>query len=87
MAILLVLENLTGCLELITGIFSAERANEIYKYMSKELIDKRQVVKILGKADRELFDAKDPYGVKNIRIGITLLKNESISKFQKSLPN
>lgn len=66
---------------------SAERANEIRKYMSKELIDKRQVVKILGKADREPFDEKDPYSVKNIRVGITLLNDESISKFQKSLPN
>ena len=66
---------------------SAERANEVRKYMGKKLIDKNQVVKILGKADREPFDAKDPYSIKNIRVGITLLNNASVSEFQKSSPN
>ncbi|MEM6339031.1 MAG: flagellar motor protein MotB [Pseudomonadota bacterium] len=66
---------------------SAERANEVRKYMGKKLIDKNQVVKILGKADREPFDAKDPYSIKNIRVGITLLNDASVSEFQKSSPN
>ena len=55
--------------------------------MGKKLIDKNQVVKILGKADREPFDAKDPYSIKNIRVGITLLNDASVSEFQKSSPN
>ena len=66
---------------------SAEQANKVRKYMGKKLIDKNQVVKILGKADREPFDAKDPYSIKNIRVGITLLNNASVSEFQKSSPN
>lgn len=66
---------------------SSSRANEVRKYMSNKLIDKNQVVKIIGKADKEPFDAKDPYSVKNMRIGITLLNQASISDYQKSLPN
>ena len=66
---------------------SSQRANEVRKYMGKKLINRNQVVKILGKADREPFDPKDPYGVKNIRVGITLLNNESVSAFHKSIPN
>jgi chemotaxis protein MotB len=66
---------------------SAQRANEVRKYMGKKLINRNQVVKILGKSDREPFDPKDPYGIKNIRVGITLLNDSSVSEFHKSLPN
>lgn len=66
---------------------SSSRANEVRKYMSNKIIDKNQVAKIIGKADKEPFDPKDPYGVKNMRIGITLLNQESLSNYQKSLPN
>lgn len=66
---------------------SADRANEVRKNMMKQLIDKKQVVKIIGRADREPYDAKDPYGVKNIRVGITLLNDASISNYQKAAPN
>ncbi len=65
---------------------SSSRANEVRKYMSNKLLDKNQVVKIIGRSDKEPFDAKDPYSAKNMRIGITLLNQESISNFQKSLP-
>ncbi len=66
---------------------SADRANEVRKFMVKKLIDKKQVVKIIGRADREPFDYKNPYGVQNIRVGITLLNENSISDHQKSIPN
>jgi chemotaxis protein MotB len=66
---------------------SADRANEVRKFMVKKLIDKKQVVKIIGRADREPFDYKNPYGVQNIRVGITLLNENSISDYQKSVPN
>lgn len=66
---------------------SSSRANEVRKFMSNKLIDKNQVVKITGKADKEPFDPRDPYGVKNMRIGITLLNQDSISDYQKSLPD
>lgn len=65
---------------------SSERANEVRKYMTNKLIDKGQVVKIIGKADREPFDAKDPFSILNIRVGITLLNDASISAYQKSIP-
>ena len=63
---------------------SSERANEVRKYMSKKLIDKGQVVKIVGKSDKEPFDPKDPYSVRNIRVGVTLLNKASVSAYQKS---
>ena len=66
---------------------SASRANEVRKFMTNKLIDKGQVVKILGLADREPMDPKDPYGVKNIRVGITLLNDSSITSYQKSVPS
>ena len=66
---------------------SSERANEVRKFMIKQLIDKKQVIKIIGRADREPFDYRDPYSVQNIRVGITLLNEESISDYQKSAPN
>lgn len=66
---------------------SSERANEVRKFMTSKLISPEQVVKIVGKADKEPFDAKDPYGVKNMRVGITLLNNDSLSYYQKSSPN
>lgn len=66
---------------------STARANEMRKFMSKKLINKKQVVKITGKADREPFDPKDPYGIKNIRVGITLLNEDSVSNYQKSVPD
>ncbi len=73
-----------------TGIdfwnISASRANEVRKFMTKKLIDKGQVVKIIGLSDREPFDPKDPFGIKNIRVGITLLNEASITSYQKSVP-
>ncbi len=30
---------------------------------------------------------KNPYSVQNIRVGITLLNEDSISDYQKSIPN
>jgi chemotaxis protein MotB len=66
---------------------SVDRANEVRKFMVNQLIDKKQVIKIIGRADREPFDYKDPYSVRNIRVGITLLNEESISDYQKSSPN
>ncbi len=65
---------------------SSERANEVRKFLTQKLIDKNQVVKILGISDREPFDPKDPYGVKNIRVGITLLNDSAITSYQKSVP-
>jgi chemotaxis protein MotB len=66
---------------------SAQRANEVRKFMTEKLIDQDQVVRIIGKSDKEPFDAKNPYDIKNMRVGITLLNNESVSAYHKSAPN
>lgn len=66
---------------------SSDRANEVRKFMTNQLIDKKQVVKIIGKADREPLDSRDPYAIQNIRVAITLLNDKSISDYQKSSPN
>ncbi|PCJ29709.1 MAG: flagellar motor protein MotB [Rickettsiales bacterium] len=65
---------------------SSERANKIRQYLVENLINKNQVVKLVGKSDREPFDPKDPFSVRNIRVGITLLNNSSVSAYQKSAP-
>lgn len=66
---------------------SSLRANEVRKYLTNDLIKKDQVVRIVGRADTEPFDAKDIYSSKNIRVGITLLNNGSVSRFQQSAPD
>ncbi len=66
---------------------SANRANSVREYLTKNKIDKKQVVKIVGKADTEPFDNKNSYDQKNIRVTITLLNKDSISNYQKALPH
>ena len=66
---------------------SSQRANEVRKFLTANLIDDYQVVKIVGMADREPFDFQDQYSVKNIRVSITLLNNASLSPFQQSAPS
>jgi chemotaxis protein MotB len=65
---------------------SAARANQVRKFLTHDLINNQQVERIIGKADREPFDPEDPYSVKNIRIGITLLNSSAVDKFQQSAP-
>ena len=66
---------------------SCERANEVRKYLTENMLYKRQVVKVIGRSDREPFDPKDPFGIKNIRVSITLLNDSSISSFEKAAPD
>jgi chemotaxis protein MotB len=66
---------------------SAKRANVVRQFMTANLIDKKQVIKIIGRSDTEPFDPKDPYSTPNIRVGITLLNEESISAYQRAIPN
>lgn len=65
---------------------SALRANEVRKYLSNTL-KQGQVIRILGKSDKEPLDPREPFNSKNARISITLLTNTSISKYQQSLPS
>lgn len=65
---------------------SALRANEVRKYLGSNLND-GQVVRIVGKADIEPIDPREPFNSKNARISITLLSNSSVSKYQQSLPS
>jgi chemotaxis protein MotB len=66
---------------------SSLRANEVRKFLTHDLIKQDQVVRIVGRADTEPFDIKDIYSSKNIRVGITLLNNGSVSRFQQSAPD
>lgn len=65
---------------------SAERANEVRKFLTAGLIKNDQVVRIIGMANKEPFDYNNPYSPKNIRVGITLLNNWAVSNFQQSAP-
>jgi chemotaxis protein MotB len=66
---------------------SAQRANEVRKFLTNSLIKDEQVVRIVGKSDREPFEPSDLYSLQNIRVGITLLNNSAVSKFQQSAPD
>jgi chemotaxis protein MotB len=67
---------------------SASRSNKVRAFLTgKKILPNNQIVKVIARADREPYDAKDPYGVKNIRVGITLLNNNAISSFEKSAPD
>lgn len=66
---------------------SSLRANEVRKFLvTNNLLNNKQVVRIVGKADTEPFDIENIYGPKNIRVSITLLNNSSVSKFQQAAP-
>jgi chemotaxis protein MotB len=65
---------------------SVLRADKVRLFLSN-IIKHDQVVRLLGKADKEPFNIKDPYGPKNIRIGITLLNNSSVDRSQQSAPS
>lgn len=65
---------------------SVLRANEVRQYMSN-LLKPGQVIRLLGKADKDPYDYRNPYNVKNIRITITLLTNGQLDKSQQVAPN
>lgn len=64
---------------------SALRANEVRKFLASSL-NPDQIVRIIGKADKEPMNSTDPFNSQNARITITLLTNGSVSKFQQSVP-
>jgi chemotaxis protein MotB len=65
---------------------SALRANKVRGFLS-DTLKPDQVIRIIGKADKEPFDHRDPYGTKNIRIAITLLTNKQVDKGQQVAPD
>lgn len=81
------LKNLSAGAGLDFWQISSDRANEVRKYLTKRLLENKQVVKIIGRADREPFDPKDPYSIKNIRVSITLLNDSSVSAYQRAAPD
>lgn len=66
---------------------SSQRANEVRKFLASGLIKADQVIKILGVADKEPYDYRNPYSVKNIRIDITLLHKNSVNVSQQPAPD
>jgi len=66
---------------------SSQRANEVRKFLTTNLISEHQIVRIIGMSDREPFDPSDQYSIKNIRVSVTLLNNASVSPFQQSAPD
>lgn len=64
---------------------SVDRADAIRKFYEKK-IKMRQVLKIVGRANTEPFDTKDPRNPKNSRIVITLLNPSVVGKYQTAAP-
>ena len=65
---------------------SALRANKVRSFLSN-LIQQDQVTRIMGTADKEPFDYRDPFGVKNMRTTITLITNSEVDKTQQVAPD
>jgi chemotaxis protein MotB len=65
---------------------SSDRAQVVRSYLTKNVIEPKQIAKIIGLADREPFDSKNPSDPRNIRVAITLLNKDSVSNYQKSVP-
>jgi chemotaxis protein MotB len=62
---------------------SADRANATRKFLEESnSLDREQIIRIIGKADREPIDPKNPTALRNIRIAMVLLKN-SLLPYQK----
>lgn len=65
---------------------SVLRANYIREFVTKNVLNKEQVVKIVGKADNEPLDPKNPNDIKNNRISIILLKNSDLGVYKQAMP-
>ena len=62
---------------------SISRANIVRQFLCDGIFNNDKIVRIVGKADKEPFDYKNPYSLKNIRIAIILLNKSEISDHQR----
>ncbi len=69
-----------------TWELSTERANRVRKFLSGKILQEYQIIRIVGRADKEPFNPADPYGPKNIRVAITLLNADAISVHERAIP-
>jgi chemotaxis protein MotB len=67
-------------------IVSAARATAVRDYMTRGAIQDDQVARVVGYADHNLYDPKDPTNVRNMRISIILLKSELAGTTKSSSP-
>jgi len=70
-----------------TWSLSALRANNIRDFLSKNALNKEQIVRIVGKSDNEPLDPKNPNDIKNNRISIILLKNTDLGQHRQATPD
>lgn len=65
---------------------SISRANEIRKYFTNNLIKKDQIIRVIGKSDKEPFDLRNPSDPRNSRVVLLLLNPASIKNNLKPVP-
>lgn len=65
---------------------SVLRANQVRRFLTEDLLQDAQIVKVEGRADREPLDSDNPYDQKNIRISILLLKHSALGNHQSATP-
>ena len=65
---------------------SAARANQVRSFLTDGIIADKQVMSILGKADREPINPNNPADPKNIRISILLIDPDKVSSYQRATP-
>ena len=64
---------------------SLQRADSIRKYY-QDKIQKKQILKVIGRANTEPYNLKDPNSVSNSRIVIVLLNADTVGKMQSTAP-
>jgi chemotaxis protein MotB len=67
-------------------IVSATRATAVRDYMTRGAIQDDQIARVVGYADHNLYDPKDPTNIRNMRISIILLKSYLVGTTKSSSP-
>lgn len=65
---------------------SAARANQVRSFLTDGIIKDSQVIRILGKADRDPINPNNPADPKNIRISILLIDPDKVANHQRATP-
>ena len=67
-------------------IVSGTRATAVTQYITSGLIQEEQIARVVGFADHNLYDPKDPENVRNMRISIILLRSDIAGTTKSSSP-
>jgi chemotaxis protein MotB len=67
-------------------VLSSLRAESVRRFLTDDLIDQAQILRIVGKGDMDPLDRENLNADKNIRVSIILLKNSIVPYQKKAMP-